>query len=254
MESQHLESLSEKGPFNDEEMRLLIEGGRTDFFEQSKTRFKQAVNIILEGAGFFDRLPDPASPLAKISQMLLPSGYFAVLDGPSTTPLYLVHYHYGPEGFNKMQLETEVNTSMIADEPHLIEILEFYAQSSKRPVSDWVHGLDIWNGLIERARNLWGNRSCFFQIACVASAVDIDATMLVGCENLLDTVKPLCSRAAYAKSQNANYQWWRDQLESALDDIDIVLVVSLMYSWAGGRIISDMFDLLEKKIRFPFAE
>jgi hypothetical protein len=247
MSIQDLEYLSRNAPFSGNEMGFLLEGGRTDFFEQSKTRFKEAIRLLLEGGVCYSR-PNAASPLSQISEMLTTSGYFAVLDGPSTAALSLVRYHYHPGESDNERVETKINTGAIADEPQLIDILEFYAQSTQRPVGDWIHGLDLWNELIERARNLWGNRWCLFPLAGVASAVDIDAATLVGCENLLDFAAPLCSRAAYAKSQNANSRWWMNQLNSVVDDTGIVLVLLLMFLWAGGRVISDMFDLVEEKL------
>ena len=118
-------------------------------------------------------------------------------------------------------------------------------------VRAWKSQLEPWSGLIEPARQFWGEQIVFL-LTAIYAAGRVDLRIGRECQ-LTNQHETLCDRAAYAKQRSDDSEWWREQLASAsVTGVNMVqFVVLAMQRFTPieviltlSREISDVLDFL----------
>jgi hypothetical protein len=113
--------------------------------------------------------------------------------------------------FGQLRLPRDTHAPSCDESPKCREIVETALVVSERKAEEWASNLGPWNEIVEKARELWGERWILYHIANIASGIRPPRETCTECPDLLDSCKPLCSRARYARLRAGVPSWWRKQ-------------------------------------------
>jgi len=103
---------------------------------------------------------------------------------------------------------------------------------SQRDTAEWANRIELWDQVIETARDCWGERLITFALANLAAGVrsGVEADEY---RSLFDVGQSLARRAHYARQRSEDADWWRVQFAEAKSAFDRFFVGLLYFSWVS---------------------
>jgi hypothetical protein len=129
------------------------------------------------------------------------------------------------------------------------DVVSVWGEQSMGDQDSWFVSLRPWEKLIERSRELFGERWAHSVLAVEASGIRSPSETYPEASDLFDNDVSLARRARYARLRAGNPKWWGEQLDRAKTGDDRLLVLAIMLSRASERTISAQIERLDTLLR-----
>ena len=116
-------------------------------------------------------------------------------------------------------------------------------------VDVWASDLGPWTKLIERGRDLFGDRWALYVLASLAAGVPSKEEQSDNASDLFDVDVPIVPRARYARLRAGQWRWWKEHLRKAEGDEQLAFFLLMLFRWAGRSSVVRMKEEIEEKLR-----
>jgi hypothetical protein len=223
----------------------LFRARRLDYLQSTEKSFDEVITLILERHITAQPVRRIESPLDALSHAL-DAGRYAVafrLRQPIALDENLQSRNRAAKLMWSPQLATA--TESYSQHRHCVDVARVAEEESRRSMLEWATDLKPWNNVIERARSVWGDRWAILNLANVAAGIRSNAVKANESPDLLDPTRPLASRVRFARLRPGAHKWWRNQLDSAKSESDILLALLVALSWSKASCLLANADVLE---------
>lgn len=245
-----IEAFIADDPNNIARLQILLRSSHVALCERSETRCKAIVHSILSGDFTFHPRPSKTSEiLPTICQILDISVYYTISSMPDKYPIYHALEFRGE--FFALEIENE----LLHEQPRASKALndtlkkcegtiQSIRQEFERPVIEWKTSLTPWNSIIEHLRSQWGEQWTSYRIAHIATSIYSSKEPFHDFQDLLDHSKPLCPRAFYARSKSRSSEWWKKQLTSSSNELEVMFVLLMLLTWGNSHTFMSLYKLM----------
>jgi hypothetical protein len=239
-------------PDNIVRLQILLRSSHVALCESSETRCKAIVHSILNGDFIFHPRPSKTSEiLPTFCQVLDISFYNALFTLPDRYPLDHALFSFEISALeieNEFQNEQPRASKVLNDTlKKCKDTIKFIKQEYERPVIEWKTSLTPWNSIIEHLRSQWGEQWTSYRLANIATSIYSSKEPFQDFQDfqdLLDHSKPLCLRAFYARSKSRSSEWWKKQLTSSSNELDVMFVSLMLLTWGNSHIFMSLYKLM----------
>jgi archaellum biogenesis ATPase FlaH len=115
----------------------------------------------------------------------------------------------------------------------------------KSNLSDWKHSLRKWDFLIEKFRNLFGDKWAFKILSTIIAGIKDENLPNEKYYPLSDASISLCKRAKYARNKSGYVDYWKQQFNQS---VDLLFICLMFFTWATPRVFTKLYDKLQDVI------
>ncbi len=112
----------------------------------------------------------------------------------------------------------------------------------------WASDLGPWTTLIERGRDLFGDRWAFYVLASLAAGVSSRSEQGGSSGDLFDSDVPIVQRARYARMRAGQWRWWKRQLRSIASKEQVAFLLLMLFRWAGRSVVVRLKEEIEHEL------
>lgn len=208
-----------------------LAGGCGRYLASDERRLELVVDAILDDRTTFVALDEDQSVLAAFA---------AAYAFPRHTLFGRAYLTASPSRSFSPEL-AELESPLLSRCAEMVSISE----EQRRGSSDWSDSIAPWNALIERSRQLFGERWAHSALALEASGVRSASETFPEASDLFDATIPLAPRVRYARLRAGNRGWWAEQIDRAAPGGERLLAVSVMFARASARTLAAHIDRLD---------
>lgn len=248
LNSEQLESLLDDASDNPKRLNLFLRGGQRSFIEPDEFRFKTVVDYLL------DKNPETGfrrshSVIDAFVQVLSPHRYTLAFKNRHPMPLHAQWDRvYGfADASGSMPSVEDLPPFVLAEKCQ--EVVEVGRRLSEYSAADWATALGPWNELVERARQLFGDRWVFRVLANSSAGIRTKDETCDDASELHDPHVPLCRRVRYARLRAGASSWWESQLKPITEQEDLAFTLLVLLTWGGPTVLEKHAELLDSKLR-----
>ena len=139
----------------------------------------------------------------------------------------------------------EVDSPLLARCAELVSV----AEAQRRHPSAWPRSIAPWDTVIERSRELFGERWVHGVLALEASGVRSASETFPEASDLFDRAIPLARRVRYARLRAGNRRWWAEQLDRAAPGEERMLAISILFARASERTLAAHVERLDAMLK-----
>lgn len=229
-----------------ERLVTFLRGGHARYVELSEGRTKKVIDYWLDGTpDLFPRRSN--SILERFSQTLSPQRYTIAFRHRQPVPLM--------SSWDRMEPIGNLVADFEKQEPPEHELARKCQEVSALALklagltaSEWATSLDPWNELVEKARDCFGERWCFYLLANTAAGIRSKSDSCEEAGDLHDVKVPLCRRARYARLRAGATNWWETQLNGAQTLEQTMFALLILLSWCGPTVVNKIYGLIDQKL------
>src|SRR5271157_1458409 len=168
-------------------------------WEQDESRFSEVTDIILGGklTVGFSRTPRQLLHFLAHSQHLWSFGLALRTRNPMPLSAAWNDYQRGPNV--SLNVKDISNIPNHAAAQRCLQFIETVSQCSEASVQEWASSLEMWDKMVERARELFGDRWSQCRIACLAGGIRSTSEQCNDSSELLNNSVSMVRRARYAR-------------------------------------------------------
>jgi hypothetical protein len=109
----------------------------------------------------------------------------------------------------------------------------------------------VVDSLIEGSRELWGERWMLAETAFAVVVSERRARRRGPAVELLDETVPLLRRIRYARTRSGSQhgRWWNRQIETATDELQIMLAVTAALLWTSRGALQEVLPVVERHLK-----
>jgi hypothetical protein len=239
MSDAELDALLEHPPALDELMEVLA-CGRGEYIESDEYRCESVVDTILSGRWPYMISTDDSS----------------VLNHLGIVYAYTQHNLFGVRGLDRPGHRASPRSHAHSQEllDKCDEVARVWQEENRSEGYDWGDSLRPWDSLIEKSRELFGERCMHSILAVEASGIKSTEETAREAGDLFDQNLPLAQRARYARLRAGNPRWWEAQLNRAAAGDERFLAIALIFSRASGRTIGEHVEQLDAFLKRMSAD
>ena len=188
-----------------ERLRVLAQARRWDYFQLSEERGVLLITSILERDIVIPQRRS-RSIIDIFCNWIDPARYACALRVRSLIPLAELWTHSRERivPFDE-SIDVEGETAPFI---RCREIVTLGSQLSQRAANDWATKIDLWDVLIENARDIFGDCWHFYYFANIAAGIRSQSEKYNDYNNLFDHEMSLCKRVRYARLRAGTVAWW----------------------------------------------
>lgn len=229
-------------------LRIYMRAGQSKFIEADEERLSFLVDHLLDAPVGLP-LRRIRSLIESFAEALAPHRYALAFENRHPTPLSDVWEQLGMllERPAVEAIEKDLPSFRIANQ--IQEIVDMALGLSKDLASDWATGLSSWSQLVERARQLFGDRWSIMLLANASAGIRSKEEQCDDAADFFDESIPLCRRVRYARLRAGSSSWWNIQLSSATTQFEIACSLLVFFSWSGASVFEKLAFLADDKIR-----
>lgn len=235
------------GDDHDKSRRLnyLALGGQVAYCESDNERCAYVVHAILQGNLRVTTRDLSISPVTAFSTVLDPVAYERLFHFPEPIPLNSISL-YGTEGdvitSNLIKCAEDNDVETIRN---CAQVLAVAREEWQRTAHEWATDISPWDNIVEASRSVWGEQWIHYAIANVGCRAKAPASAYKSLSDLFDHSTSLCRRALLAKSSAKSADWWKEQMDAAVTEMDKMFVTLLLLTWATRDTVNAVLDRLE---------
>ena len=113
----------------------------------------------------------------------------------------------------------------------------------------WASDLSPWTTLIERGRELFGDRWVLYVLASLAAGVSSKEEQGASAGDLFDVGVSIVLRARHARVRAGQWRWWKQQLLQAASEEQRTFFLLMLFRWAGRSVVVRMKEEIEETLR-----
>ena len=230
-----------------ERLTWMLRSGLTRFVESDEGRYKSVVDYLLDCG------PDPAfrrshSTIELCAQAFNSFRYGFVFQNRHPTPLRIIWDRIFGPGEEVPGVEVDADVGVFDVARKCTEVIELVRDLTTVSASDWATKLSPWSVLVEKGRELFGERWVFYSLANTAAAIRSKEDVCEDATDLHDKSIPLCRRARYARLRANAPKWWDAQISAASDQESLAFALLVLFTWAGAGVIGKNIRLLDERL------
>lgn len=246
LQNTELEELIAEDSDTAERLMMLVRGGQRRFVESDNSRLAIAIDYLLSrnSEGTVRR---GSSVIDAFSQAIDSHRYAAAFQHRSPLPLSKL--------LSRTQFLEEPHLDKEADHPsseladQCKELISVSQRLAERATADWATQLDPWESLVQRGRELFGDRWAFYILANVSAGIKSKTETCEHAAELHDSTVPLCARVRYARLRAGTSSWWEAQLKAANGHERVAFSLLILFTWGGPTIFTKHAGLVDQKLR-----
>lgn len=216
------------------DLRLaLLRGERFDYFESDEGEFEVAIGLYLSGRAEPAFLMEGRTLLSRFAGSLWPVRYATALrrGGPVSVREGWAR-QFGWSGLDETQ-RLKGEEPRFAAAVKCADWLRVVDGCVELTESEWATSLRPWDEVVEKGRELWGERWAWLGVAMFAAGIRSKSEMCTESRELFDAASPLCQRARYARLRAGSRKWWRRSLRSAEGSLEMGLALGVLVAWGS---------------------
>lgn len=220
------------------DVALLWRARKEDFLERNPDYRKVALDLVLDGRASTRRSnrKNALNRIASALDFMVIS--FTMRDGG---PIPLAerlrnqyrNVHSGQEITSEAPFDNSDDLQVKAE-----KLWESAEISLTRTCDEWATSIEPWQGIVEHARETFGDRWILRMMAAVAAGIRSQTEKGGDAEDLFDVKAPLCSRSRYARLKAGVESFWDRCLNATGEELKHALLLALV--WASERAIAQL--------------
>ena len=218
------------------------------YISKNKKYATDAVEILLGQTNEFTFQPK-GGLIQAFSGALSSQKYLIAFREKSAASLSRVWQHYpffAARDQEKLPQEGDYEIGILKNCCRFLQ--ESHHLSEKFSATAWASELAPWERLIEKGRQLFGNRWAFCALACSAAGIRSREENCEEASNLFDVDVPIARRARHARLKAGRWKWWSEHLALASGQMEIAFLLLLVFCWAGRTVILRLKNEIEEKL------
>lgn len=228
-----------------ERLQILLNANRFDIIDKKIELKEQALLSILNS----DKYTTHSSESNSLHFLTLTLHPFILASTIKNTDLKYVYSDYLNKRFQYSLHEN--HGEQIAHFPvndiidkKISKFRELIKAVLNEEISYWRKHIDPWDTIVERGRDVFGEKWCFSIVAVISAGIKSKESYK-DCHDITDKNKSLCKRVRFARMKSGNVKYWNTQLQQT-EFLKLTILVFL--TWATPRTICYLLSLLSSKI------
>lgn len=226
----------------------FLRAGHRQFVEGDEVRFKIAVDNVLNNSVDMSSPRRHPSAIERLAFTVNPYRYTYAFR--RRTPLSLAEMtdriHHFPEIDSQSSDDNQICQTELSVKCN--DVFTLAQNLCNRAAAEWATELDPWNQLVERARQLFGDRWAMRVLANASAGIRSKDELCEDATNLNDSSRALCRRTRYARLRAGVASWWELQLESVTSQEEVAFTLMILLTWAGPTVLTKQIHLIDEKL------
>ena len=130
------------------------------------------------------------------------------------------------------------------------DLVNLAAERWEMSVSEWASQLEPWNDVVEKGRELFGERWTFTILANMGAGIRAKDERCERGSELQDPAVSLGERVRYARLRAGVAKWWEAQLNAASEQSGVAMALLVVLTWGGPSVFSRLSQLIDEKLMF----
>jgi len=250
LSSEEVLLIGESSQWNAPMILALMRSGQAAKLEEDDSRFASAISVILDGRAAAVLGKRTEGTLDLLSNSVALSRYMCAFQMPQPVPLKQLWRHVLAE-FESSDSQNTGKGPSSEDNGIRSKIRAFYGifkVASERYATEWTTQLAPWNSVVESGRGLFGEQWAFAIIATAAARIKNREEQCIHATILHDHQVPLCERIRFARLRAGVPSWWREQIETAHAESELLVTLLVFACWSGPTTMLSLWNLFEEKL------
>lgn len=227
---EHLERSISAKRLSPAALMIILGAGQHQFIYRSPTRLRETIEALLDGdVGVVGRAREL---IGAFGAALDSSRYANAFQLVSPEPMVRILARY--ESRDQSDESINVSDPLLQKCSDTVDAATAQIQLS---AIEWATNLAPWETLLEKYREIWGERWIFYELATCAAGIRSVTTTCKDSDRLFDVTKPLARRFRYARFRSGAPAWWEEQLGEARTVTDRMAWALVLGVWASPRTI-----------------
>ena len=237
----------------------LLRARRESILNTSEEIAQKAIDLILDGTVSLDnRVKTPYEALS----FSLDAARFSIaikarqaVQVPLSELAFQIVYigdfaDYAYTGHRQEFEDIEWSNYNLGNLSSCVELFELTQELLELPSEEWGTQLKPWNLIVEKSRELWGERWLHYEFATIASGIKSRTETCRDFSNLLDHSVSMCCRARYARRRSGanSSHWWEEQITKANRELENCFVILVLMTWGKVDLVVNLLPQIDKVI------
>lgn len=244
----------------DERLCILFKARKLEYFSSDEQRFNCIVHAVLDKKITILERSRTQSILDKLSSLLNPQLYIFVFHESRHTPLsefwsrgFYENYNYRRLVIDNLRENSVEDRLNFSEFDKIKEFVDVVQEQSQIYTVDWATQIKPWDNIVEKGRELWGEKWSLFVLANISAAIKSATEKYQEFDNLLDHNQSLCKRTRNARLKSGAFHWWTqqfDQLDKINNDneLELMFILLVFITWASSKSISKILNKIDSLI------
>jgi len=213
-------------------------------WEQDESRFSEITDEILSGTVTVRLSRTPHQLLHFLAHSQDSWRFGIAMRNRHPIPLAAVwnDFQHGPSV--SLKVKDISNVPKHAPAQKCLQLIETVSQCAEASAQDWASSLEMWDRMVERSRELFGNRWTQCRIACVAGGIRSTSEQCNDFCELLDNSTSMVRRVRYARLRAGQPAWWEKQLQNVKTEFDASFTLLILLTWGSANCLTSLAPLI----------